>query len=153
DFADANWALAIASLAAGDYATYRSTCQHAIASAGAGSDPGTLHATTWFCSVGANAVEDHTKLRSLGTTLLPNFDLAQDASHAMISAAAIYRGGDFQTARIRLQQIIGESDNSTGPHQLNAFTEAYVRLFLSMTEHQLGNHDRASKLLASAIQL
>jgi tetratricopeptide (TPR) repeat protein len=142
-------ALALTQLRLGDNAGYRATCKMLADVPISAFDDEMIARMVWTWCLGPDALDDQTlpikhaeKLMVDDSRQTRNFEL-------LVSAAALYRAGQYDQAAERLTQSIAAS--STNPPLPGFECHNYQQLLLTMTRWKQGRADKARQLLAEAI--
>jgi WD40 repeat protein/tRNA A-37 threonylcarbamoyl transferase component Bud32/tetratricopeptide (TPR) repeat protein len=136
--------LALARLAAGDQAGYRSACKALLAQLGGGKSPDQVNTVVWACVLAPGAVEDPKRLAELAEknlTGLPKGD-SNRYPYTNTLGAALYRAGRYEAAVKRLREAIQI-------HGKGGTAGDWV--FLAMAHHRLGHGEMARKWLDRAV--
>jgi tetratricopeptide (TPR) repeat protein len=133
---------ALALLAGGEEANYRRACGRLVQNFGNSTDEAAARSAAWACALTEGTVRDWKPLVSRAERAVQvNPQSAEDLRQL---ALLLYRSGQFDAARTRLQ----EATRLTGPN-----AEARDALLMALTEQRLGHGEEAKKWLARADQL
>ncbi len=133
---------ALALLSGGDEANYRRVCGRLVQNFGTSNDEAVARGAAWTCALTESTVRDWKPLVSRAERAVTANP--QSADNRRWLALLLYRSGQFDAARTRLQ----EASRLTEPN-----AEAHDALLMAMTEQHLGHGDEAKKWLAKADQL
>jgi tetratricopeptide (TPR) repeat protein len=149
--ASRDWFVAMAYICQGNRAAYQAECQEVLRKFASNfhyDERGTL---VWMCTVTPYALDDPTQLADLAAAVLPENPARQTSDLWLDSGAAYYRAGDLPKARDRLEQTLQRI--TAGKHTVDAMSEIFANLFLSMTYSRLGLTNEAKAKLTEADRL
>ncbi len=132
--------LPLLALAAGDRERYRTTCAGLLERFGATDNPRTANSVAWVCALAPDAVADPARVVQLARRAVDR--QAGNAYYLRTLGAALYRAGQFEAARQRLDEAVLARKQQDG--------DGWDRLFLAMTYHRLGRADQARQWLDKA---
>jgi serine/threonine protein kinase len=146
--ADALYYTAVVQARLGDTAGYRATCTTLIELPFDTLEGLTKSRPIWTPCLAPDALEDPTLPIKLGEQVVTNNSLGERHFALYILGAAHYRAGQYEQAAERLQESI-----AAFPSRREPVTDSmnYHRLFLAMTQWQLGQKDKARRILAETL--
>jgi tetratricopeptide (TPR) repeat protein len=133
---------ALALLAGGDEANYRRVCGRLVQNFGNSTDEAAARGAARTCALTDGSVRDWKPLLSRAERAVQANP--QSADDLRWLALLLYRSGQFDAARTRLQEV----RRLTGPN-----AEARDALLMALTEQHLGHGEEAKKWLAKADEL
>jgi WD40 repeat protein/tetratricopeptide (TPR) repeat protein len=133
---------ALALLAGSDEANYRRACGRLVQNFGSSNDETVARSIAWTCTLAEGAVRDlKPMLRRAEQAVKANPRSADDLRRL---ALLLYRGGQFDAALTRLQEVT---------RLVEPEAEARDALFMAMTAQRQGHGEEAKKWLDKADQL
>jgi tetratricopeptide (TPR) repeat protein len=142
---------ALASLAADDFAAYRSVCASMLEQFGRTDDAASAHWVAWTCALAPDAVTDWNQPVKLARFALQQKGTESDR-HARTTAlgALLCRAGRFADAIEALQEANGVWEKAAVKPPMSS--PVYTWFFLAMAHHRLGHAEEARNWLDKANQ-